>query len=471
MASDKEKEPPAPSDLTQGPIPQHFRTMAVPMAVGMLFSTLYNVVDTFYAGLISTDAQAGLAIASLVFFFLIALGFGLSTAMGALVGNALGESKEVEARRITQQGVVWGLILSIMLTLLGLILAPELIGLISEEGAYRSAANGYLQFVLVGTVFFLLAYAGNGALQARGDTRSMQRAQVAAFFCNLILNPLFIFGIPGVISGIGFNGLALSTLVSQAGVMTYVIYRLFKSGAFKQCALASFSPSVSSLKAILDQAIPSSFSMMVMMIAGFVVQYFLKGFGSEAVAGYGIALRIEQLLLLPVFGLTGSLMPIAAQNYGAKKYDRVREAAFFCFKFGCGMMLVAGVMLWIFGSLAMALFTRDPEVIRVGVSYLRIDGLILWAYMMLFAINSLFQAFKKPIWTLVIGLYRQGIGIAFFGYLYVVVIGMNVWGVWIGIATSVLTGLLLSAVLIQIISSDLIGGLWSSRSLKEAQQK
>ena len=216
----------ASSDLTQGSIPAHFRRMAVPLAVGMVFSTLYNVVDTFYAGLISTQAQAGLAIASQVFYLLIGVGFGLSTALGALVGNALGEKKHPAALDFTRQGMSFALIISLSLTLLGLIFASDLVGLISEPGEYREAAKGYLHYVLIGTAFFLLAYASNGVLQACGDTKSMQRAQIVAFFINLALNPLFIFGVPGLWSGIGFNGLTLSTLVAQAYVMMYMLWRL-----------------------------------------------------------------------------------------------------------------------------------------------------------------------------------------------------------------------------------------------------
>lgn len=178
-----ESKPERRNDLTRGPIPGHFKNMALPMAVGMIFSTLYNVVDTFYAGLISTWAQAGLAIASQVFFFMIALGFGLSSALSALVGQALGKDDEEESNLVARQGIGFGILLSLVLTFAGYFFAPELIELISEPGEYREAANSYLRVLLMGSVCFLLAYGGNGVLQAHGDTQSMKRAQIAAFFC------------------------------------------------------------------------------------------------------------------------------------------------------------------------------------------------------------------------------------------------------------------------------------------------
>lgn len=443
-------------DLTTGAISGHFRTLAVPTAIGMVFTTLYNVVDVYYAGMLSTDAQAGLAISFQVFFILIGFGFGLGSAMSALVGNALGE-KSGQACKIASQGISFGVIVSVLAVIVGYLTHPFLISIVSEPGAYRDAANNYLKILLLAAPSFLIAFGANGILTAQGDTKSMQYANMAAFVGNLVLNPLFIFGL-GPFPGFGFNGIALSTLVCQSGVMIFILWRVFQSDVMR--GVRNFTPDLSVMKDITAQALPTSFAMIVMMIAGFVIQFFLKGFSGEAVAAYGIALRIEQLLLLPAFGLTGALLPIAAQNFGAKDFDRVREAVFFCFKAGVALMLCASVVLWIGGAAAMGVFTDDAEVIRIGASYLAVDGFVLPIYVMLFAINSLLQAFKKPVWTLWIGIYRQGFGVAFFSYIFVVLMGLGVWGVWFGIAASVLTGFLVSLVIAERIAGQLIGGLF-----------
>ena len=445
-------------DLTTGPIPGHFRALAIPTAIGMVFTTLYNVVDVYYAGMLSTDAQAGLAISFTVFFILfVAVGIGLSSAMGALVGNALGENTEQESV-VAAQGLTFGVILAALGMIVGWFASPWLIALVSEPGAYRDAANQYLKVLMFGAPAFVLAYGANGILTAQGDTKSMLYANIAAFFANLVLNPLFIFGI-GPWDGIGFNGIALSTVMSQTGVMVFILYRAFKSDAMQ--GVLRFRPEKDMMGQITAQAMPASFSMVVMMMAGFVIQFFLKGFGGEAVAAYGVALRIEQLLLLPAFGLTGALLPIVAQNYGAKNFDRVREATMFCFKAGVALMLGAACILWFAAGPAMGVFTDDAAVIAIGVSYLHVDGFILPVYVMLFAITSLLQAFKKPIYTLWISIYRQGIGVALFGWLFVVVFDLGYWGVWFGIATAVTTGLILSLVLTEIVARRLIGGLFT----------
>jgi putative MATE family efflux protein len=424
----------------------------------MVFTTLYNVVDVYYAGMLGTEAQAGLAISFIVFFILfIAIGVGLSSAMGALVGHALGQRSGQEGL-IAAQGITFGLGASVFAMAIGWLAAPWLIALVSEPGAYRDAANQYLRVLMFGAPAFVLAYAANGILTAQGDTKSMQHANIAAFFANLVLNPLFIFGL-GPIKGIGFDGIALSTVVSQAGVMAYVLWRALRSEAM--AGPRRFAPEAAVMRQIAAQAMPASFSMVVMMMAGFVIQFFLKGFGGEAVAAYGVALRIEQLILLPAFGLTGALLPIAAQNYGAGNYERVREATMFCFKAGVALMLAGSCVLWFAAGPAMALFTQDERVIEIGKSYLHIDGFILPIYVTLFAITSLLQALKKPIYTLWIGIYRQGIGVALFSWIYVHFFDLGYLGIWIGIATAVTTGLMLSLVLTERVARELIGGLFT----------
>jgi len=443
-------------DLTTGSIAGHFRALAIPTAIGLVFTTLYNVVDVYYAGMLTTDAQAGLAISFQVFFVLIAVGFGLSTAMSALVGNALGEGSGDETLTACQ-GLVFAAVVSGLGIVLGWFAAPPLIALISEPGAYRDAANAYLGVLIFAAPAFLIAYGANGILTAQGDTKSMLYANIGAFFANVALNPLFIFGL-GPWDGIGFNGIALSTLVSQSGVAAFILWRVFASEVMQ--GKRRFAPDLAMMGQIAGQAFPASFAMMVMMIAGFVVQYFLKSFGGAAVAAYGIALRIEQLLLLPAFGLTGALLPIASQNMGARNFDRVREAAMFCFKSGIVLMLGASCVLWFAAGPALSVFTADADVIEIGKSYLHVDGFILPVYVMLFAINSLLQALRRPGVTLWIGIYRQGVGVALFGWIFVRLFDMGYFGVWLGIATAVTTGLALALVLTERVARQKIGGLF-----------
>ncbi|CUX82045.1 MAG: MOP family flippase [Roseibaca calidilacus] len=448
---------PRTRNLRQGSIPGHFRALAVPAAIGLVFSTLYNVVDLWYAGLLGTDAQAGLAITFQVFMLLIAFGVGLSSAMSALVGNALGAEDSHGARQIATQGLVFGTLTALALAVAGIWGSPALLALVSEPGAYRDAANAYMNVILLATAPFLLAFGGNGILSAQGDTNSMKRAQIAAFFANLALNPLFVFGLPGLLPGLGFNGIALATLVSQTGVMGYILWQVMRSEVMD--GARAWRPDLARAREIAAQALPATFAMMILLVAGFFVQMFLKGFGPSALAAYGVGLRIEQLILLPGFGLTGALLPIVAQNFGAGQYDRVREAWWFCLKVGTAIMLSGSGLLWFAAAPLVALFSTDPQVIRLGTDYLHVDGFILPVYLALFAVNAMLQAFKRPMATVWIGIWRQGIAVGLFCWLYVTVFDWGTWGVWFGIATAVISGLALSLWVLDRIARDTIGGL------------
>ena len=448
----------------------HFRTLAIPAAFGMLFTTLYNVVDVYYAGLLSTDAQAGLAIGYQAFFILMAVGFGLSSALSTLVSNAKGSGDAAEAQRYVVQGLAFGGVITASCMVIGWFLGPELIVLVSEPGAYRDAAMGYFYWLIFALPGFLLAYGGNGILQAHGDSRSMQRALMAAFIANIGLNPLFMFGLPGVWSGMGFNGIAAATIISQTGVMVYILVRIFRLEVMQSVQITAFQPDKDSFRKIFAQLLPAGSAMIIMFISGFVVQFALKTFGGHAVAAYGVALRIEQILLLPVLGMTGALLPIAGQNFGAQKYDRVREALKYCWGVGFAMTALATPILFFGGTSVMALFSNDPDVIRAGSSYLRVDAFLFPIYMMLFSINSLLQAFKQAIWTLWISVYRQGFAVAFFVWVFISFTDFGVQGVWFGIAAAVTSGWVLSLIILRNVARTQIGGLLPSALTTPPQQ-
>jgi len=426
----------------------------------MLFNTLYNVVDMFFAGLLSTSAQAGLSLGFQAFFIAMSVGVGLGAAMGAIIGNALGARDRRLARRAAAQGVSFGVFASIILMLAGTWYGPRLLTLVSEPGPYRDAGIDYFLLLSLALPGFLVAFSCNGILQAHGDGQSMQRALVAAFFANIGLNPLMIFGIPGFWGGMGFDGLAASTVVSQTGVMAFMVFKLTRLDTMARLRAAHLFPRKATYREILFQTFPTAFALQINFLSGFVVQFVLKGFGEHAIAGFGIAIRLEQILLLPVLGMTGALLPIAAQAVGAKDFERARAALFYCWKTGFLMTALAFPVLWILGRPVLGLFTDDDEVIRVGLIYLKVESFILPAYMMLFAMNSFLQALKRPVWSVWIGLYRQGFGIAFFVWIFVGLFGFDETGVWLGVAVAVTTGLMIALAITSRVAKRSIGGLW-----------
>jgi Na+-driven multidrug efflux pump len=313
---------------------------------------------------------------------------------------------------------------------------------------------------LIALPAFLIAYTCNGILQAQGDAVSMQRALIIAFLLNLVLNPLLIFGIPGFWSGLGFDGIALSTIFSQYFVMIFMLYKLINARIKINLSFESLRINYKVLKEIFIQMLPPSLSFQMIIIGVLVMQYALKDFGSQAIAGHSVAMRLEQLILLPVLGMTHALLPLVAQNFGANKYDRVRQSFNLCLKVAIGSMVICYPIIWVFGESVISLFTKNEDVINIGVIYLRIDGLILPVYALIFSINSFLQAVKRPYGVFFVGLFRQGFGIAFFIWVFISVYNFGILGVWLGASVSVILGGVLSLIIAYRVGRIEIGGLW-----------
>ena len=443
-------------DLTSGPILNHLHSLAIPAALGMLFHTLYNVTDVYFASLLSTDSQAGLSLGYLVYFFVAAFGFGLNAGMAGLMGHAIGNNDK-NTSSLAFNGIIFAIFLSLLLILFGWLVGFRMLELVSEPGIYRDLGLRYYFWLLMSLPAFLISYTCNGILQAQGNTIAMQRALVLAFFLNLALNPLLIFGIPGFWRGIGFDGIAVSTVTSNFFVMFFMAFNVIKSKDAPSFHYRIIDSNF--FIAITKQMLPPTMSFQMIIVGVLIMQFALKDFGPEAIAGYSIALRIEQLVLLPILGISHALIPLVAQNFGAGEYDRVRKSLFLCIKIGMISMIAAYPAIWFLSPYAMMLFTDSQTVVEVGVSYLMVDGLVLPIYAFLFCVNSLLQGLKRPTGIFWIGFMRQGIGCAFFIWIFISILGFDYWGVWYGTAVSVIFGSSLSLALAYKVSKSEIGGI------------
>ena len=266
------------SDLTVGSIPGHFYRLAIPMAIGMVFYTLYNMAGIYFAGKLSTNAQAGIGIGHLVYFFLIAFGFGLNAAMAGLVGNALGERKINEAKLLITKGISLAVVISIILMVFGIICGPLVINLVSEVGSYREYSVRYFLILLSALPAFLISYTCNGALQAQGDSVSMQRALIGAFFLIIIITPILIFGVPNLWLGIGFDGISLSVVICQNLVMVFLLIQVKRSALGLHLTWKVSLTNFRGNYEIIKQMIPGCMSFQMVIIGSLVVQFALKGF-------------------------------------------------------------------------------------------------------------------------------------------------------------------------------------------------
>ncbi|MEM8752171.1 MAG: MATE family efflux transporter [Pseudomonadota bacterium] len=447
----------AERDLTTGALWDHLRAMVGPAALGMLFSTLYNVVDTFYAGWISTEAQAGLSVSFAVFMVLTAFGFGLSQGASALIAAALGERDEGAARATAAQALMSAAALGAGLALVGVFASGAGLRALGAEAGVLDAAESYLRLLFLGLPSFLIGFTANGILTAQGDTSSNRTAQMAAFAANLALNPLLIYGAFGL-PGLGFDGIAVSTVLTQTGVAVWLVRRALAARALRGVRLADAAPTARVIGALTRQGAPISFSVIVMMLGAVILQSHLQPFGAAAVAGYGVAFRVEQLILLPILSISFSFMPMAAQNFGAGDHDRVRQAATLAAAVALGVALVGAVALAVFGAAMTAVFTSDPAAVAAGAAYLAVAATMMPAYTAMFLVTALLQGLQRPIWSVAIGLYRQVVALIVFPPLFIGA-GWGFDGVWAGLFVAVWSGFALSLFVAARVARGSIGGL------------
>lgn len=417
--------------LTKESIPKLIKQIAVPASVGFFFNTMFNIVDTYWGGMVSTQALAALSLSFPVFFIIIAFGTGFSTGTTALIANALGAEKKEEAGALAAQGISFSILLSIILTIVGLLLSPKLFILLGAEGEYLSLSLQYMNVIFYGTLFFMLVYALNAVLNALGDTKTFRNFLIAGFFLNLLLDPWFMFGWLGF-PALGLPGVAYATIFIQLLGCIYMSYRVAKVHLISGKTLKDFLPTLSVYKEIARQSIPASLNMVTVGLGIFIITYFISQFGEVVVAAYGIATRVEQIFLLPTIGISIATLTLIGQANGAGDMSRVQEILRVCLRYGAYIMTVGTIMIFLFARPLMDFFTNDGAVIDAGTTYLRIAAFLTWAYAIMFTNVSALQGMKRPMFALWIGLGRQIVGPLIVFTIFAHYFGSL--GIWWGIA-------------------------------------
>lgn len=356
---------------------------------------MYNVVDSFYAGQVSTSALAAMALSFPVFFVIIALSEGVARGTSALIAGAVGAKDSEREKALTVQVFSLGVLFAVVMTAVGLNFATPLFSLMGAQGASLDVAVEYIRPLFMGCAFFLLSSMSNAILLAHGDSKTFSKVLVCGFFLNLLLNPWFLYGGFGV-SAMGIAGIAWATIAIQALGGMFLFSVVLRRGYLQIGDLLGQRPQLKIYGEILKQGIPTSFSYMSIALGFFVTTYFLNTYGEVAVAAFGVGTRIEQIALLPAIGLGSAIVSIVGQNNGAGKMERVEECVRLCVKYGFGLIVGASVLLFLFAKQLVGVFTEDPAVIETGTHYIKIMAFIQWSYVVTFIYTGFLQAVKKP---------------------------------------------------------------------------
>lgn len=445
------KTAPPRINLVRDPIPGLILKVALPASIGYFFNTMFNVVDTYFAGQLSTDALAALSLSFPLFMLILAVGVGIGSGTGALVANSLGAGEHRRAAMYQAQALSSAAAATLIVAVPLFAALVPILRLFDAEGAVLEGAVGYMRVIYAGGIFIVLAHTLNAGLQARGITKVFRNFLILGFVLNIGLDPIFMFGITlggseiiGGSGGASGKAITLVPRLEEAGVglatvlvhvigVWWVARALVRNGGLIGCRPADFIPRRSYVKEIAGQSIPAGLNFLTIALGAFVINYFVSRFGRDAVAAYGTALRIEQIALLPTIGLNVALATLVGQNNGAGRLDRVKSSYHTSLLFAFGAMLLILTPVILFAPTLLGIFTDTAEVIRIGKIYLYIQVLTFFSYIVLNQSNSVLQGLKRPGMIMWVGVYRQLIAPFVVFPLFIGPVGLGLHGVWWGL--------------------------------------
>ena len=382
------------------------RKLAIPASVGTLFQTLYNIVDTFFAGKISPEALSALAKSFPIYFILIASSIGITVAGTSLIGNSIGEKNQKKASTYFSQLIIFSLILTLFITYIGLAYSDNVFMLMGSSDEVKNLGLDYTNIIFYGSFLFIVVVALNSLLHAEGDTKTYRNALIIAFLLNIFLNPILIFGF-WFIPAFGMKGIGIATVIAQLVSLIIIFNKVLKSKLIKDLIINNFIPKIYYFKNIFFQSMPIIISICGYSVASAIVFKYAGLSGEYAAAGYGAGTRIEQVVLLPILGINTAIITIIAQNFGAKNILRIKQTYITAIKYAFIIMIISSLFVYLLAEIITGLFSNDLNVIEFGKLYLQISAFVLPAYPIFFLSNGFFMALKKSENALVANIFRN----------------------------------------------------------------
>jgi len=358
-------------DLTQGSIIRNIWRLALPLMVGSLLQDAFSLVDMFFVGRLGPASIAAVAMSGIIVGLIMIATMGIGTGAMAMVARFVGAKNFDQADHTTVQSLFMGIACSIVMALVGPFLTEPLLRILGAEPEVVLLGTSYLKIIFIGSftifIFILLA----SSLRGAGDVLTPTKALALATFLNIILDPLLIFGI-WKFPRLGVAGSSLATVISRGCGMLYLLHVFFMKKSVLHLSLKKLRLDFSAMYRILRIGVFSSLEMLTRNLSGLVMMRIVAIYGTFAVAAYGIGMRLMMIAMMPGFGIAQSAATLVGQNLGAKKLNRAAKSAWLAAGFYGIIMAGLAAIYILFSHLLISLFSTNPEVIRIGVDFLRL---------------------------------------------------------------------------------------------------
>jgi len=410
--------------------------LALPIVITMIVQVMYNIVDTAFVGRLGAEAIAALTFSFPLFFILISLNSGIGIGINSRISRYLGAKDKQGAENTAVHGVLISLALALVVFILGY---PTLTPLFSLFGATENVLNlaiSYMSIILLSVFFMFPSVVLSSILSAQGDTKTPMKIQISALVCNIILDPIFIY-----VLGYGVAGAAIATLLSLLLSIILAVYYIRKK-SYLHVSLKCFKFSFTIIKQIFSVGAPASFMMLLMSVYVIFINRFMAYFGTNYVASFGIASRLETVATMPIVALSMAMLTLIGMFHGAKRFDLIKRIAPYGIKIGVAFTSALGIIFFMLPSLFLRIFTPDPVLLDIGSAYLRIDVFTFPLMAVSILASRILQGMGLGLPGFVINLIRVFIFAIPLAYLFVFILGYGYLSIAIamvigGIASSI----------------------------------
>ena len=391
--------------MTETPIPNLVSKLAVPTIISMLVSSIYNMADTFFVAKLGTSAAGAVGIVFSLMAVIQAVGFGLGMGSGSNISRLLGQQKNKEADIIASTGFFSAITFGLVLTFLGTIFINHLMKNLGATETILPYAKDYAKYILFGAPIMCASFVMNNILRSEGKAALSMVGITFGGILNIILDPVFIF-----VFKLGISGAAIATLLSQCISFSLLLSCFIRKKSTTKLHIKNVSKKIGTYFLIIKTGLPSLCRQALASTATIFLNVSASFYGDSAVAAMSIVGRIFMFTMSAMIGLGQGFQPVLGYNYGAKKYDRVREAIFFTGKVGTVVMTSFAVIGFIFAEDIMKVFRKeDLEVIVIGAFAIKMQCLALPTHPMIVVSNMTLQIVGKSWQGTFLSAARQGI--------------------------------------------------------------
>lgn len=420
-------------DYTQGSIRGAIILLAIPMILELSLESVFAVVDIFFVGKLGANAIATVGLTESAITIIYSIAIGLSTAATAVVARRIGEKDPDGAAHAGMQSLLIALVVTVIISIIGIIFAADILKLMGASDKVVKEGTIFTRIMLGGSLAIILLFLINGIFRGAGDAAMAMKSLWIASAINIILCPMLINGY-GPFPELGLKGAAIATLIGRSSGVLYQCYHLFKGDGTIKVKRYHFKWDPSILRILIKVASPATLQFVIQSGSWIVLSALVAHTGgTDASAGYQVALRNVVFFILPAWGLSNAAATLVGQNLGAKQPERAEKSVYLTMKYNAVFMALVMMVFLFLASPIISIFTTDPEVHRFGVLSLQVVGAGFIFYgigmVMIQALNGAGDT-KTPTWINFIGFWLFQIP---FGWLMAKTFGLGPLGAFIAI--------------------------------------